>query len=110
MSKHTPRRQKPFVSLQVIALGVLSVVSSFAVGIRTAGDIETIELTSANDLHIAGDMNADGIVEISDVLAILEIAQGYEIATPDQLLSDPNGDGELTVEDAMRVLSDIESL
>lgn len=109
-TKHTPRRQKRAAPLQVIVLGLLAVVSSFTLGVRTAGDVETVEHTEAGGIVTAGDMNADGLLTIEDAVSILEIAQGYEQATAEQLLADPNRDGQLTVEDAIRVLHDIDTL
>lgn len=91
----------------MIALGVLSVISSFSLGIKTAGDVETISSTEAEGIVLTGDVNGDHVVDIADAIKVLEIAQGYEDPTADQLLSDPNGDGVLTVEDAIRILHDI---
>lgn len=110
-TKHTSRRQlKRPARAHVVALGLLSVVSSFAIGVRTAGDVETVQRSEAGGIVMPGDMNADGVLTIEDAIGILEIAQGYESATAEQLLADPNGDGQLTVEDAMRVLHDIDTL
>lgn len=95
--------------LQVLAIGALCVVSSFSLGIRTAGDIETVAPSEAGGIRLTGDINDDGKVTIEDAIAILEVAQGYESATPQQLLADPNADGHLTVEDAMRILQDLAS-
>lgn len=108
-TKHTPRRHRSSAHLQVVALGVLSVVSSFALGVNTAGDVETVQHSEAEGIVTPGDMNADNVLTIEDAIRILEIAQGYESATTEQLLNDPNGDGQLTVEDALRVLHDIDS-
>lgn len=111
-TKHTPTRKpakKHSVQPHIYVLAALSVVSSFALGIHTAGDVQTIAPLQAEGTTIAGDMNADGILTNADVIAILDIAQGYETATSEQLLADPNGDGQLTVDDAIRVLHDIAS-
>lgn len=106
----TPRRQKRVPHLHIVVLGLLSVVSSFTLGVKTAGDVETVQLSEAGGIVTAGDMNADGLLTVEDAIRILEIAQGYESATAEQLLADPNGDGQLTVEDAIRVLHDIDTL
>lgn len=95
--------------LQVVALGALCIVSSFSLGVRTAGDVQTVAPSEAGGIRLTGDVDADGQVTVRDVIDILEVAQGYEEATPEQLLVDPNGDGRLTVEDAMRILSDLAS-
>jgi hypothetical protein len=107
-SQTSKRKTHPY-GMQVIALGTLCVASSFAVGIRTAGDVQTVAPTSAGELQMTGDMNNDGRLGTEDAIIILEIAQGYTEATPEQLQKDPNGDGQITVDDAVRLLHDIES-
>lgn len=96
--------------LPVFALGVLAVVSSFALGVRTAGDIETVAPSEAGGIRVTGDIDNDGRVTLRDVIDILEVVQGYEVATPEQLLADPNADGHLTVDDALRILEDLSSM
>lgn len=51
-----------------------------------------------------GDVNGDGSVNEHDVIVILEVAQGYRTATPDELAADPNANGVLAIDDAIRVL------
>ncbi len=92
-------------NIQLLALTTLCLVSSFAIGMRTAGNVQPVRLIEAGGTLQAGDIDADGIVSISDAIAILEIAQGYTVATPEQLSADPNDDGALTVDDAIRILS-----
>src|SRR3989344_2914470 len=105
--KHTARKQTWMPKhLPVLALGVLCVVSSFSIGIKTAGDIETVAPSEAGGIRRAGDIDNDGQITVHDVIHVLEVVQGYEAATADQLLADPNSDGKLTVEDAMRILQD----
>lgn len=93
----------------MFTLGFLAVASSFFIGVKTAGDVETIAPSEAGGVRITGDINNDAVIDERDVIAILEIARGYEEASPDQLLADPNGDGHLTVDDAIRLLYDIAS-
>ena len=50
-------------------------------------------------------MDGDGSVGLQDAIVILEIVQGYAKATPDQLRADPNRDGQLTIDDALRILA-----
>lgn len=107
---HTSRKANRFVQPHVLVLGVLCILSSFSLGIKTAGDVETIAPTEAGGMQITGDMNEDGRLSIHDAIEILEIAQGYKEATPEQRMADPNGDGQLTVDDAVRLLHDIASL
>lgn len=112
MVTHTSTRRptkRQSVQPHVLVLAALSVISSFSLGIHTAGDVETIAPLQAEGTTIAGDMDADGILTTADAIAILDFAQGYESPTPEQLLADPNGDGQLTVDDAIRLLYDIAS-
>ncbi len=95
--------------LQIYLLGVLCVVSSFSLGVRTAGDVQTVAPSEAGGIRLTGDINEDGQVTVRDAIDILEVAQGYEAATVEQLLADPNADGSLTVEDALRILEDLAS-
>lgn len=95
-------------SLPLLALGCLSVVASFAIGMRTAGDVQTITPSEAVGTRVTGDMNADGIVNVADVIEILEVVRGYKQATTEELSVDPNGDGVLTVDDALRLLHDLQ--
>jgi hypothetical protein len=110
---HGKRRLKKAISqyqTHILVLGLLCVVTSFGLGIRTAGDVQTISPTNAADTVLAGDMNIDGVLTVEDAISILEIAQGYTDPTPEQLLRDPNEDGQLTVDDAVRVLHDLAAL
>lgn len=110
MSRKTPTTKGRFPKhVQVTLLGILCVVSSFSLGIRTAGNLETVAPSEAGGIRLTGDIDNDGQVTVEDAIDILEIAQGYESATPQQLLADPNGDGSLTVEDALRILQDLAS-
>jgi hypothetical protein len=101
--------QKPFLlhrrNMQIFALGLVAVVSSFAIGVQTTGDVQPVSLIRAGSIQLSGDMNEDGSISVQDALIILEIAQGYTRPTPSQIMADPNGDGNLTVDDAIRVLS-----
>lgn len=95
--------------MQILTIGALCVVSSFALGVQTAGDVQTVAPSEAGGIRLTGDVNGDGTVTVQDVIDILEVAQGYEEATSAQLQADPNADGHLTVEDAMRILQDLAS-
>ena len=90
---------------RVFTLGAACVVSSFAVGIQTAGDVQPVTLIEAGSVVQSGDVTGDGLVDVQDVVSILEVAQGYEEASPSQLKADPNGDGQLTIDDAIRLLA-----
>ena len=90
-------------------LGLLCITGSFAVGVQTAGDVQTIAPSRAEGPEMVGDINGNGIVEEDDVRIILEIVKGYREATPEELRRDPNGDGQLTIDDAMRLLHELAS-
>ncbi len=88
-------------------MGALAVISSFTLGIKTAGDVQPVSPSEASGTRVSGDINNDNTVDIRDAILILEIARGYEEATPSELLADPNGDGRLTIDDAIRILNDL---
>ena len=108
---HTHHKRPVRRSFQpyVIVLGILSVASSFSLGVRTAGDIQPIVPSQASDIRKAGDMDNDGTLSVQDAIEVLEIAQGYAEPSQQQLLADPNGDGKLTVDDALHILHDVTS-
>jgi len=82
--------------------------ASFGIGVKTTGDVQTVDhLQAEENLRMTGDMNADGIVDLADVILILEIVQGKESATAEQLLVEPTGDKAITLDDAIRLLRDI---
>jgi hypothetical protein len=89
----------------MLATGVACILGSFLIGIQTAGDVQPVSLIQAGGIPYAGDVDGSGTVDMIDVLVILDIAQGYESATSDQLRADPIEDGQLTVDDAISVLS-----
>lgn len=92
-------------NIQLLSLSTLCLVSSFVIGLQTAGNVQPVHLIEAGGTMQAGDIDGNGTVDIADAILILEIAQGYAPASPEQLLADPNSDGALTVDDAIRVLS-----
>jgi len=103
--KHPPTNsKKQSFRAQLIALATLSVTASFALGIQSAGDVETVTPLEASTAQTIGDVTGDGIADSRDAAMILEIALGYRDAQPAQLKADPDGSGELTVEDALLIL------
>ncbi len=96
---HTKR-----LSGSALTIGILGILTSFGLGIGTADNLRTIDYSAADDASLSGDVTTDGIVNERDVIAILEVAQGYRPATPAELQADPNGNGALTVDDALRIL------
>ena len=109
ISFHTIFHRKNF---QFLMLGCACIVGSFLLGAETAGEVQPFTHSEAVGMeasllpHAAkpGDMDGDGVLGVSDVIAILEIDQGYREATPEELKSDTDGDLRLTVKDALRVL------
>ena len=106
--KHTQPARSLSAYVSMVILGVLSISGSFAVGVQTAGDVQTIAPSRAGE-EVSGDMNGNGRVDEEDIKIILEIAKGYRDPTPAQLRNDPNADGRLTIDDALRLLHDLSS-
>ncbi len=94
--------------ISVVVLGMMCVTGSFAVGVQTAGDVRTISPLKASE-QIIGDMNDNGRIDEDDVAIILEVVKGSRAPTPMILRRDPSGDGQLTIDDAMRLLRDLAS-
>lgn len=92
-------------NLKVIATGAACIVGAFLIGIQSSGDVQPVSLIKAGGTTIAGDMNGDGILDVSDAIIILEVVNGYTVATSEQLRADPNSDGQLTIDDAIEILS-----
>ncbi|MDD5102966.1 MAG: dockerin type I repeat-containing protein [Candidatus Peribacteraceae bacterium] len=99
---HIPYRSRQL--LRVLLFSGICVTASFLIGIQSAGEVQPIALIEAGSVSETGDLTGDGRVDMQDVITILEVVQGYAQATPDQLRADPNGDGALTIDDALRIL------
>ena len=99
------KRRFPF--WQLAALGTLCVVASFGVGVKLSTEFRSISPLEAEDSRITGDIDGSGSVDLRDVILILEVARGYRDTLPDELKADPNGDGRLTIDDAIRLLHDL---
>lgn len=95
--------------LTLVPIAALATATSFGLGLRTADVFQTVEFSSADDDERRGDVNADGTVDERDAIVILEIAQGYRTPTAAERNADPNGNGVLTVDDAIRVLRSLSS-
>lgn len=106
MPKHI-RKSRLHYPLPLMVLGMLAIVSSFTIGIKTANDVKTVSSMEASGTRLSEDINDDGRIDARDAIAILEIVRGYKQATPDELRADPNNDGQLTIDDAIRILNDI---
>jgi hypothetical protein len=64
------------------------------------GNIEVVDFTAACNM-IRGDVNADGKVNILDIVAIIE---DYKKETPINICTDINGDGAVNILDIMEVV------
>ena len=95
------------LNLKVLLIGAATIATSFAVGIQTAGDIHPISLIEAGSSTLAGDVDGNGQIDLQDAIAVLEVVQGYREPTAEELRGDPNSDGVLTVDDALRILHEV---
>jgi len=89
----------------MLAVGAACLASSFVFGLQTAGNIQPVSLIEAGGSPVTGDIDRSGTVDLNDVVIILEVVQGYRTPTPEMLQRDPNEDGQLNVDDALRILS-----
>jgi hypothetical protein len=101
----TPTRQYRNL-LTLVPLALVAAAASFGIGVQTSNQLRTIQGSAATEAP-RGDVTGDGNVDERDAAVILEIAQGYRKATPAELAADPNSNGQLTVDDAIRVLRSI---
>jgi hypothetical protein len=102
---HTPTRSYRNL-LTLVPLALIAGAASFGIGVQTSDQLRTIQGSAATEAP-RGDVTGDGMVDARDAAIILEIAQGYRKATPSELAADPNSNGQLTVDDAIRVLRSI---
>lgn len=111
MSKHPQRTIKDLFSkpaVRLFALGAVSLLGSFVLGIESAGDpfdhikAATASLTAPEVNTTENDLDGDGRLSSTDAYIALQIAQGYEEATPEQLRNVPGG--HITVKTALEIL------
>lgn len=92
-------------NITLLAFALTCVASSFVIGVRTAGDmpsVDTIEAHQANIMYenaIRGDMDGNGVVNDDDVIRLLDILEGKKRIDQQILQADPNRDGRITVDD-----------
>ena len=108
--KRRPLTRSASSIASIVILAVLCVTGSFAVGVQTAGDMKAIAPLQAGGTELPGDMNDNGSIDEGDIELILEVVKGYRDPTPAMLRRDPNGDGRLDIDDAMRLVRDLSSL
>jgi hypothetical protein len=118
MRKKTPLRRFGKLRLwQVAACGVLSVVGSFLIGIRTAGEVEPFMKSQAGSLTDVeaeeqvfqpGDVNADGRVDVTDAIEVIKFIRGDTVPTREQLIdADPSGNARFDIDDVLLILERI---
>lgn len=93
--------------MKAIAVVLGSMSAAFLLGIETAGDVQpVIGSTEAleSESAIAGDLNANGQIDLEDAIAALEIAEGYRTPAPEELAADPDQDFHITARDALSIL------
>lgn len=112
MAKHTLRYR---TILSRATLGIFCSVLAFAIGMETAGEVQPFERSQAALADVPamtpgmpalrGDANENGVLDVTDVIRILEVAEGLETADAREIQRlDTDGDFRLTVKDALRVL------
>lgn len=108
-TKHTHTAQQPTLrdTFIKVASGIAVLALAFSLGIKTSHDIKPIHLTNADSVSVPGDLDGNGVVTKDDAVRALEIALGYEQATDRDRAADPNGDLQITVEDALTILKSI---
>lgn len=94
-------------NIKMLSLGTACLCASFVLGLISIEHVTPAQLIEAGGLPATGDIDGNGTLDSNDVTLILEIVQGYREATPSQLKADPNADGVLTLDDALRILSRI---
>lgn len=107
LMKQTKKLLKQQNQLRLILVGTLCMLTAFTVGLQSNTSI-TATLNAADTPVQSGDINADDIVDISDVIWILEAQQGYRTVNPQTLKADPDKDGKLTIDDALLILRQLQ--
>lgn len=78
-------------------------------GIQSAGDVRTVASLVAGTPLGDGDFNADGVTDLADVIRVLEVVRGFSEATAEDFRADPNGDGLITIDDALSLLHTLDA-
>jgi hypothetical protein len=94
-------------SLTLLTLGLVSITTSFAIGMHSSSSVQPFTLIEAGGNAVAGDINADTVVDKRDVIEMLEMAAGYKAITPEAYDADPNQDGRITIDDAISTLKQL---
>jgi hypothetical protein len=92
------------------ALGIVSVLASFVIGIRTASDVHPVSTTVAGSVlevplpsggTARGDLDRDGVISVKDAIVVLEALAGYRTMSREQLIG---CDGKASLDCALRIL------
>ncbi len=96
-------------SLRTILIVLGSMSAAFVVGIQTAGDVQpVVHETQAGGAVLDGDLNGNGVLDIGDVHAALEVAEHFRTPTPSELAADPNRDFTITAADALAIVEKLQ--
>ena len=88
--------QVPYLGLHFMERG------SFAYGYDPGDRVDPIQTAHALNIHVKGDINRDGSIGVTDVIALVNFILGLTEPTPDQIwAADLNGDGELNILDVV---------
>jgi hypothetical protein len=92
----------PYLGLHCMERG------SFAYGFGPEERVDPIRATEALHLPLKGDINRDGRVNVSDVVALVNFILGTAEPTPDQFwAADVNDDGVLNIIDVVLVVKEV---
>jgi hypothetical protein len=91
----------------VLTLAVVSISTSFAIGLKSSGSVQPFTLIEAGGNSLKGDINNDLLVDKKDIVLMLEMVAGYTKVTPEAYNADPNQDGRITIDDALNVLREL---
>lgn len=91
--------------MKTVSIVVLSMAVSFAVGVKTAGDVQPIIGPTEAGSTLAGDFDRSGTLTLEDAIIALDLADGKRAPLPQELAADPNRDYIITRDDVEFILS-----
>ncbi len=99
--------------LKAIGLSAACGLGAFVLGLQSAGNVQPFSQLQAavGGFHapVSGDISDDGVLGLDDLQRVLEAAGGYREPTLAELKrGDMDNDGQLTVRDALRILTIIQ--
>lgn len=96
--------------MRLVSLATLCVAGAFVTGVRSAGEVHPFDATQAQQAnllqqHSDGDVDGNGVTDIDDALALLDIIRGGAEQTAQALHGDMDGNGSLTLDDLQELLT-----